>query len=72
MSEKLIIENRTELSMEEILNYVMAVVEKGKISKTSKGEQYYFVTCFPNGITVYAEKNRKSDRLIVIKEENND
>ena len=68
MSEKLIIENRTELSMKEVLGYVRVVVEQGKISKTFKGKQHCFVTCFPNGITVYAEKNKKSDRLIVIKE----
>ena len=68
MSEKLIIENRTELPMKEVLSYIIAVVEKGKISKTVKGEQYCFVTCFPDGITVYAEKNKKSDKLIVIEE----
>jgi len=31
MSEKLIIENRTELPMKEVLNYVKRVVEQGKI-----------------------------------------
>ena len=70
MSEKLIIENRTELPMKEVLNYVKVVVTQGKISETSKGKQYCFVTCFSDGITVYADKNKKSDRLIVIKEEN--
>jgi len=71
MSEKLIIENRTELSMKEMLGYVKVVVEQGKISETSKGKQYCFVTCFPDGITVYADKNKKSDRLIVFKERKN-
>jgi len=70
MSEKLIIENRTELPMKEVLSYVKKVVEKGKISKTSKGKQYCFVTVFRDGIIVYADKNKKSDRLIVIKENN--
>jgi len=72
MSEKLIIENRTKLSMEEVLSYVKVVVQQGKISETSKGKQYCFVTCFASGITVYAEKNKKSDRLIVIKERNHE
>ena len=58
MSEKLIIENRTKLPMKEVLGYVKVVVEQGKISKTSKGEQYCFVTCFHDSITVYAEKNK--------------
>jgi len=68
MSEKLIIENRTNLPMKEVLSYVKTVVEQDKISETSKGKQYCFVTCFPDGITIYADKNKKSDRLIVIKE----
>ena len=54
--------------MKEVLGYVRVVVEQGKISETSKGKQYCFVTCFPDGITIYADKNKKSDRLIVIKE----
>ena len=72
MNEKLIIENRTKLPMKEVLSYVKRVVEKGKISKTSKGKQYCFVTIFYNGITVYADKNKKSDRLIVIEEKNHE
>ena len=68
MSEKLIIENKTELPMKEVLSYVKTVIEQGKISETAKGKQYCFVTCFPDGITIYADKNKKSDRLIVIKE----
>ena len=36
MSEKLIIENRTNLPMKEVLSYVKVVVEQGKIQKLLK------------------------------------
>jgi len=32
MSEKLIIKNRTELPMKEVLSYVKAIVEKGEVT----------------------------------------
>ena len=66
--DKLIIENQTDLSLLEILGYVNHVVNMGKISKTSKGEQYCFLTTYRGGIVVYADKNKKSDRLIIRKE----
>jgi hypothetical protein len=63
--EKLIIENRSDLSMEEALDKVKHVVNVGRISETSKGKQYCFVITWPDGIYVCADKNKKSDRLIV-------
>jgi len=70
MSEKLIIENRTNLTMQEVLHYVMEVIRRGKISETSEGKQYCFVSIFDNNITIYASKNKKSDRLIVMNNQN--
>ena len=63
--EKLIIENRSNLSMKDALSRARQVVCQGKISKTSKGKQYCFATSWPDGTVVYADKNKKSDRLIV-------
>lgn len=66
--DKLIIENRSKLPMADATEYATEVILQGKISKTSKGEQYCFVTKFAGGITVYADKNKNSDRLIITKE----
>jgi hypothetical protein len=63
--EKLIIENRSNLSMEDALIRVKHVVSDGKISKTGKGKQYCFMTTWSDGTYVCADKNKKSDRLIV-------
>ena len=63
--EKLIIENSTDLPMVELLNYVKEIILQGKVSKTSKGKQYCFMTQFKDGVVIYADKNKKSDRLII-------
>ena len=68
MTEKLIIENRTEMPMLDVLNYVATVIHSGKISKTGKGEQYCFHTSFADGVHVSAWKNKSSDRLVVWQE----
>jgi len=69
MTEKLIIENRTEFPIEDLMGHIAAVISQGKISETSKGKQYCFVSKFENDIIVYADKNKKSDRLIISLEE---
>ena len=69
--EKLIIENRTDLKMIEVMYYIEEVIKQGRISETHKGNQYCFATLFKkkeldkNGVVVYADKNKKSDRLII-------
>jgi hypothetical protein len=69
--EKLIIENHTDLKMNEALRYAKMVIEQGRISENHKGNQYCFATLFKkkeldkNGVVVYADKNKKSDRLII-------
>ena len=62
--EKLIIENRTDLPMIEVLDYVHDVVCEGKDCKGG----YDYITNFAGGINVAAFKNKSSDRLVVYKE----
>jgi len=66
---KIIIENRSNKSMIEAINRVQCVIEKGRISQTSKGKQYSFVTSWQDGIAVYADINKKSDKFIIINQE---
>lgn len=63
--EKIIIENRTELPISDILVYVKAVMDKGRISNF--GKQYCYLTVFGDGITVVSDLNKKSDKFIVYK-----
>ena len=66
--EKIIVENRTDLSWQYVLSYISTVIAEGKISKTSKGPQYCFVTTFQlknRVVHVVADKNKLSDRFVV-------
>jgi len=47
MTERLIIDNRTDISMSEALEYAIAVVKMGRIS--GGGESYCYVTTFRRG-----------------------
>jgi hypothetical protein len=64
MKEKLIIENRTNLPMIKVLDYVNSVIKLGRISNG----QYCYVTTFDNDYVVSAFKNKGSDRLVIYKE----
>ena len=66
-TSKIIIENRTELSMIDILGYIAAVIELGRIS--NYGKQYCYATRFKKGIMVYTDLNKRSDRFIVCRED---
>jgi len=69
MSERIIVENRTKLPMNEVLPYVEKVIADGRISNNNT--QYCYVTSWLSyGITVYADKNKKSDRFIVERDKN--
>lgn len=61
---KVIIENRTSLSMLECLDRVRQVIEKGRISNNDK--QYCYYTTFTDGIGVSTDLNKSSDRFIVL------
>ena len=61
--EKIIIQNETDLPMTDAMVYVKHVISHGRISKDET--QYCYVTTWPDGVIVYADKNKKSDRFIV-------
>lgn len=66
---KLIIDNQSDLTMEEALEYVLTVVQQGKIS--NNGKQYCYVTTFKKSeIVVVSYLNKKSERLLVYRENN--
>ena len=65
MSERIIIENRTDLPMADMIKHVHTVIEMGRISKTSKGKQYCFGVTFWDGTVVWSDKNKASDRFVV-------
>ena len=67
MSEKLIIENKTEKTMEQALEYAQSVVHQGRIS--NYGKQYCYVTTFRDGVVVCSFLNKQSDRLVIYQEE---
>jgi hypothetical protein len=70
--EKLIIENRTNLKMIEVMYYIEEVIKQGRISENHKGKQYCYCTWFEKSdIVVYAQMNRKSDKLIICPEGRN-
>lgn len=52
LTDKIIIHNYSDLSDYEVLLYIAGVVDGGKVSKTSQGEQYCFVTTYKSGITI--------------------
>ena len=60
---KLIIVNRTGMSMAKVLTYITAVIDQGRIS--NKRTQYCYATSFHDGTIVYSMMNDKSDRLLV-------
>jgi hypothetical protein len=67
--EKIIIENRTDMHISQAIALVLEVIKLGKISKTAKGKQYCFATRFTNDLIVVADKNKKSDRFVVYKDQ---
>jgi len=84
MTERLIIDNRTDISMSEALEYAIAVVKMGRIS--GGGESYCYVTTFRRGdddvvvvanrnkrwdddVVVVANRNKRSDRLLLYMQE---
>ena len=63
MSLKLIIENRTEKDMTDVLYYVGQVIGLGRISNNST--QYCYATKFENNISVFSGLNKSSDKITV-------
>ena len=67
--DKIIIENRTDKSMIEVLGYVAGVISQGRIS--NDGKQYCYATRFKEGIMVVTDLNKRSDRFVVYQEVTN-
>lgn len=69
MSRKLIVNiTDDEITDEEAFKKVLKVIQNGKISKTSLGEQYCFVTAFDSGVAVGVRKNKASESFYVGKD----
>ena len=69
LKSKIIIHNYSDLSDSDAIFYVGTVINKGKISKTSQGEQYCFVSVFKNGITI--SSGRRNDTYTFFVERRN-
>lgn len=67
--KKLIIKNKTDLSMPYVLDLVSNVISAGRVS--GDGKHYAYATLFPtsNSIVVYKE-NRCSDYFLIYSENN--
>lgn len=64
--EKLIIENKSDLTLEKALEYALKVVKQGKIS--NNGKQHCYLTAFEsNKINVATFLNKKSERFVIYK-----
>ena len=57
--DKIIIHNETGLDDITVMKMVQSVIDEGKVSETSQGKQYCFVTTFKNGYIVAS--TRKND-----------
>ena len=66
MEEKLIIRNKTDLPMTDILLYAFKVVQMGRVSGNKA--HYCYATTFED-IACVTRKNKDSDTLTFIKED---
>jgi hypothetical protein len=69
--EKLIIENRTNIPIKDLLGHIKAVIDMGRISNDNK--QYCYMVSFdtPERIAISSDLNKNSDRLIIWKDRAN-
>jgi hypothetical protein len=67
MMSKLIIDNRTDMSMFDAMRYAAVVIQGGRIS--NDGRQYCYGTSFTDDIFVYSTLNKNSDRLVITRME---
>lgn len=86
---RIFVHNQTEFEMNKVMPFVRKSIELGRISKTSKGDQFCFAVVTDvevsqridrgdgglewqvdhGKICVYADRNKKSDRLTVTYEQ---
>ena len=64
--DRIIVENRTggKCSDAQAMRLVGIVIEKGRVS--DNGKCYCHVTSWPDYMVVYAKRNKRSDRFIVV------
>lgn len=67
MSERLIINNKTDQPMSDCLERVLRVVSKGRIS--GNGESYCYITKFYDETMVAAERKKSSDVFTIWEEQ---
>ena len=65
---KFIIHNDTELTDLEALERVTNIVRCGKVSETSKGKQYCFLTTYKDGIVIGSNRNKDTYTFKIEKE----
>ena len=65
LRDKIIIHNYSDLSDYEVMLYVASVIDQGKVSKTSKGEQYCFVTTYKSGIVISSGRKNNTYTFFV-------
>ena len=68
LNDKIIIHNYTDLSDYDVILYIGAVIDKGKISNTNQGEQYSFIVKFKNGIIVSSGRKNNTYTFYINKE----
>lgn len=70
---RIIVENQIEdMSMQQALDFVCQVIDKGRISTSASKKHYCFLTVFSNHLgeelaRVHASLNKNSDRFVVTK-----
>lgn len=67
MSERLIIDNRSKFGMHDVLGCVADVLAMGRVS--ADGSAYCYVTAYKH-VVVYATKNKASDTLVIMNNDN--
>lgn len=65
--ERLIINNRTDKPMLDILPHVAAVIRQGRISNNNNG--YCYLTSFHDGVVVSAQQNNDSSDTLTVWDE---
>lgn len=63
--EKLIIDNRTNRPIDEVLEAVKLTIAEGRISNSRYGKQYCSIVRFENGIIVCCDKTKRSDKFTI-------
>lgn len=69
MSKFIIYNNDDSIGDYEAVSFIRAVISEGKVSETSRGKQYCFVTRFKNGVVVTCDKLREDTFTFRVKRE---